>query len=148
MRPVGWMAPALVGLAITGLVAAGHGRSDEPQSRVNSESVLEHHKGATRDGHYVDRAFTRTAAARLHRDATFHAPLRGPTYAQPLYWAASTPAEKDLLLVANEQNEVAALDASTGAPIWRRSLGPPVPLRHLPCGNIDPLGITCAPSAR
>ncbi len=145
MKPPGWMASAFLGLTIGGLVAAGYGKTGEPHSPASNESVLEHHKRATRDGHYVDRAFTRAAAARLHRDPSFHAPLRGPAYAQPLYWTASGPAEKDLLLVATEQNEVAAFDASTGAPIWRQSLGPPVPLRHLPCGNIDPLGITGTP---
>lgn len=38
-----------------------------------------------------------------------------------------------------------ALDASTGAVVWRRSVGQPVPRRALPCGNIDPLGITGTP---
>jgi hypothetical protein len=82
---------------------------------------------------------------RLHRDPQFHAVVPGPTYAQPLFWAAARKREKDVVFVATEQNEVLALDASTGALVWRRSLGRPVPRRQLPCGNIDPLGITGTP---
>ena len=29
--------------------------------------------------------------------------------------------------------------------MWQRNLGVPVPLPKLPCGNIDPLGITGTP---
>jgi outer membrane protein assembly factor BamB len=49
------------------------------------------------------------------------------------------------VVVATEANVVAALDARTGATVWTRSLGAPVPLSALPCGNIDPLGITGTP---
>ncbi|MBV8359891.1 MAG: hypothetical protein JO189_18430 [Deltaproteobacteria bacterium] len=49
------------------------------------------------------------------------------------------------MLVATENNVVDALDAGTGKLIWQRSLAPPVPLSMLPCGNIDPLGITGTP---
>jgi DNA-binding beta-propeller fold protein YncE len=34
------------------------------------------------------------------------------------------------------------LNASDGAVLWSRHVGTPVPLSDLPCGNIDPLGIT------
>ncbi|MGB7944825.1 MAG: hypothetical protein WCF42_16065, partial [Terriglobales bacterium] len=37
------------------------------------------------------------------------------------------------------------LDAITGAQIWTRSLGRPVPRSSLRCGNINPLGITGTP---
>jgi outer membrane protein assembly factor BamB len=69
----------------------------------------------------------------------------GPTYAQPLFWAATGPYEKDLLFVATAQDRVYALDASTGAEVWQRSLGAPVGRAQLPCGNIDPLGVTGTP---
>ena len=42
------------------------------------------HKNASRDGHYVDPALTRAAAARMRRDVTFNAVVAGRTYAQPL----------------------------------------------------------------
>jgi hypothetical protein len=41
---------------------------------------------------------------------------------------------------------VYALDAGTGARIWERSLGAPVPLSALPCGNINPMGVTGTPT--
>jgi outer membrane protein assembly factor BamB len=49
------------------------------------------------------------------------------------------------MYVATESNQVSALDAVTGAAVWRVSLGTPVPLSKLPCGNIDPLGVTGTP---
>ena len=50
-----------------------------------------------------------------------------------------------LLIVVTEDDGVHALDAVTGKPVWDRALGKPVPLDLLPCGNIDPLGITGTP---
>ena len=49
------------------------------------------------------------------------------------------------LIVATEEDEVYALDAKSGAEIWKRTLGEPVPRSALPCGNISPLGVTGAP---
>lgn len=50
------------------------------------------------------------------------------------------------LIVATEQNYVYGLDARTGAQLWEAQLGVPQPLSELPCGNIDPLGITGTPA--
>jgi len=108
-------------------------------------SVLQHHKNPSRDGVYVDAAFTKTAAAKLHMDATFKATTAGPTYAQPLY-VAGGPGGKDLVLVVTEQNQVYALDASSGAIVWQKKLGDNVATSSLPCGNINPLGITGTPA--
>jgi outer membrane protein assembly factor BamB len=66
------------------------------------------------------------------------AELDGAVYAQPLVVDGG-------LLVATENNSVYALDARTGEQRWRRHLGEPVPVGDLPCGNIDPLGITGTP---
>jgi hypothetical protein len=66
-------------------------------------------------------------------------------YAQPLYWTA-TGADHGWLLVATEQNLVYALDSRTGAVTWKAALGPPVPRSSLPCGNIDPVGVTGTPA--
>jgi hypothetical protein len=50
--------------------------------------------------------------------------------------------------VATEKNFVYALDAATGARIWRTSLGTPAPDHPpvLPCGNINPMGVTGTPT--
>jgi outer membrane protein assembly factor BamB len=51
----------------------------------------------------------------------------------------------DRVYVATEGNSVYALDAATGAIKWRAALGEPVAGDDLPCGNIDPSGITGTP---
>ena len=69
----------------------------------------------------------------------FHAAFKGNVYAQPLLWRPPGSSSGELIVVT-ETNEVLALDAHTGAEIWKRALGPPVPRGALPCGNISPLG--------
>ena len=66
--------------------------------------------------------------------------LDGPVYAQPVVAAHTGGA---VTIVATEANSVYALRG--GTIVWRAKLGPPVPLATLPCGNIDPLGITGTP---
>jgi putative pyrroloquinoline-quinone binding quinoprotein len=106
-------------------------------------NVLEHHGGPSRAGVYVVPALTRAAAAGLRKDTSFSAAVMGPTHAQPLYFAGA--GGHDAVIVATERNQVSALDAATGAPVWQTVLAPPVPRSSLPCGNIDPLGITGTP---
>src|SRR4051812_8364134 len=52
----------------------------------------------------------------------------------------------DTLIVATEGDRVFGLSARTGARRWKTGLGAPQPLSGLPCGNIDPLGITGTPA--
>ena len=106
--------------------------------------VLQHHLNGARDGRYTDPLITRDSAPFIHRDLTFYAPLPGPTYAQPLY-VSNGPGGRPALIVATEQNIVLAIDAADGARIWTSTLGNPVRLAQLPCGDIDPLGITGTP---
>ena len=49
------------------------------------------------------------------------------------------------MIVATELNVVYALNEFTGAVVWQNQLAPSVPLGDLPCGNIDPDGITGTP---
>ena len=49
------------------------------------------------------------------------------------------------MIVATENDSLYGLDASNGAVLWHTNVGTPVPLSSLPCGNIDPLGITGTP---
>jgi hypothetical protein len=108
-------------------------------------SVLAHHNGPRRDGLYVDPTLTKASAAGFHRDASFDASaISGAIYAQPLFFEGG-PSGKDVVIAATEQNLVYALDAASGAVVWQRSLGTPVPLANLPCGNIDPMGVTGTP---
>jgi PQQ enzyme repeat len=107
-------------------------------------SVLEHHNSPRRDGVYVDPTLTKASASTFHIDPTFKAPVPGAIYAQLLY-STKGPGGKNIVIAATETNNVVALDAATGSTVWTRRLGTPVPLSHLPCGNIDPLGITGTP---
>jgi outer membrane protein assembly factor BamB len=64
--------------------------------------------------------------------------LDGKVYAQPLVAGGR-------VIVATEADSVWALDARTGRTRWRARLGTPVDGSSLPCGNIDPSGITSTP---
>src|SRR5690348_12085145 len=61
--------------------------------------------------------------------------LDGAVYGQPLGVGS-------LVIAATEGDTVYGLDRATGQVRWHVHLGTPVPLSALPCGNIDPLGIT------
>jgi outer membrane protein assembly factor BamB len=64
--------------------------------------------------------------------------LDGAVYAEPLVVGGR-------VLVATENDSLYALDIRTGRVQWHLSVGSPVPQSDLPCGNIDPLGITGTP---
>jgi len=107
---------------------------------VHAQSVTTYHGRADRSGNFVVPALTWERARNIHLDPSFHTTISGHLYAQPLYWRP--PGSAGQLLVATEDNDVQAIDATSGGEIWRRSLGRPVPLSSLLCGNVDPLGIT------
>ena len=80
----------------------------------------------------------------MHLDPSFDTRVAGRLYAQPLYWHGSG-SNTATLLVATDDDVVQAFDATTGKELWRRSVGRPVAGSLLPCGNINPLGITGTP---
>ncbi|MGB8367944.1 MAG: hypothetical protein ACLPYZ_00560 [Limisphaerales bacterium] len=107
-------------------------------------NVTEHHNHDSRDGLYIDPAFTSAAAASLKRDTNFNGTISGNVYAQPLYIEGG-PGGLAMIIAVTESNNVYALNAANGSVIWQRNVGAPVPLSDLPCGNISPLGITGTP---
>jgi outer membrane protein assembly factor BamB len=106
-------------------------------------NVTQEHNNPSRDGVYVDAAFTPSAAANLTRDLNFNGTISGNVYAQPLYIEGGP--NGPVVIAVTESNNVYALDATTGTVVWQRNFGAPVPLSHLGCGNIDPVGITSTP---
>src|SRR5439155_21142308 len=64
----------------------------------------------------------------------------GDVYAQPLVIGAQ-------VIVATQSDSVYAFAAATGAQRWQQNLGSPLSGRSLPCGNVDPVGITSTPVA-
>ena len=111
---------------------------------AHGQSVLTYHGSADRSGNFIVPTLTWERARNTHLEQSFHPTISGHLYAQPLYWRGPRPAAGQLV-VATEDNNVYAIDAGSGDEIWVRSLGRPAPLSTLPCGNIDPLGITGTP---
>src|SRR5439155_20497276 len=105
-------------------------------------NVTQFHNHDSRDGLYVDSAFTQGAAANLARDMNFDGTIEGVVYAQPLY-LDNGPGGRATIIAVTESNNVYALDAVDGSIIWERNVGPPVP--GLACSLFDPLGITGTP---
>ena len=112
----------------------------EANAQVN---VTQEHNNPSRDGVYIDPAFTPSAAANLTRDLNFNGAISGNVYAQPLYIEGGP--NGPMIIAVTESNNVYALNATTGTVIWQRTdIGPPV-TSGLPCGNINPAGITGTP---
>ena len=111
---------------------------------AHAQSVPTYHGDGSRRGLYVVPALSWTRARAVRLDPGFAPRFSGQLYAQPLYWQPRG-ATAGLLIVAIENDTVAAIDAVSGRTVWTRSLGRSVPLSNLPCGDIDPVGITGTP---
>jgi FG-GAP-like repeat/PQQ enzyme repeat len=105
-------------------------------------NVTQQHNHLSRDGLYIDPAFSPANAADLRRDLNFNGTISGNVYAQPLYVEGGPNGA--MVIAVTESNNVYALNANNGSIIWQRNLGPAV-TSGLPCGNISPLGITGTP---
>jgi outer membrane protein assembly factor BamB len=91
-----------------------------------------YHRDPARSGYVPDAADPGTLAI------AWSTALDGAVQAEPLVVNGQ-------VIVATENDSIYALDAQSGAVTWHTRVGDPVPLRSLPCGNIDPLGITGTP---
>jgi outer membrane protein assembly factor BamB len=109
-----------------------------------AQSVLTYHNGADRSGAFLVPGLSLAAAAAMHPDPRFHAAFSGNVFAQPLYWQPRG-ARTGILIVATESNIVYALNANTGAQVWKTQLARPAPRTTFDCGDIDPEGITGTP---
>jgi outer membrane protein assembly factor BamB len=110
---------------------------------TTSVNVTQHHNRDSRDGLFIDPAFTLGAAAGVTRDPKFNGTISGNVYAQPLY-IENGRGGAAMVIAVTESNNVYALNAATGSIIWQRNVGTAVS-SGLPCGNITPLGITGTP---
>ena len=128
-------------LVIAGLCLAALGAIPKANAQVN---VTQFHNHESRDGLYIDSAFTPSAAVNLTRDLNFDGTIAGNVYAQPLY-IENGPGGKAMIIVATESNNVYALDAVNGTIIWQRNVGEPVSADDLICTKFDPMGITGTP---
>lgn len=69
----------------------------------------------------------------------WQASLDGAVHGQPLVIG-------ETVIAATQHNTVYALSAVDGQVLWSTTLGEPVTRAQLPCGDIDPLGITGTPA--
>jgi outer membrane protein assembly factor BamB len=101
-------------------------------STASSADWTTYHRDNARTGYVANAA----DAHQLSPAWNMH--LDGAVYAEPLV-------VKEQVIVATEGDSLYSLDARTGQVQWHTNIGSPVPLSTLPCGNIDPLGITGTP---
>src|SRR5262245_556892 len=122
----------LIAVCCTAILAAN--------AQVN---VTQKNNNPSRDGLYIDSAFTPGNAASLVRDLNFNGTIVGNVHAQPLYIEGG--ATGPMIIVVTASNNIYALDANTGTVIWQRTdIGPPV-TSGLPCGNVSPVGTIGTP---
>src|SRR5262245_66363036 len=107
-------------------------------------NVTQFHNHDSRDGLYIDPAFTPSAAANLTRDLGFDGTIAGNVHAQPLY-VDQGPNGRPTVFAVTEFNNVYALDAVDGSVIWQRNVGDPVSADDLVCSDFDPMGIMGTP---
>ncbi len=92
----------------------------------------------TYGGDFARTGVAAGVAAAGSLQVSWRAHLDGAVSGQPLLVGP-------LVIAATENDSIYALDQSTGQVVWRTNVGTPVPLADLPCGDIDPLGITGTP---
>ncbi len=108
------------------------GATGAPNAPLSLSDWTMYHHDATRTGYLPDFPDPRQLSV------VWNTRLDGAVYAEPLVVGTH-------VIVATEGDSIYSLDASTGQIEWRTNVGTPVPHSDLPCGNIDPLGITGTP---
>src|SRR6476469_2259161 len=107
-------------------------------------NVTQKNNNPSRDGLYIDAVFTPGNAANLTRDMSFNGTISGNVHAQPLYIEGGP--NGPMIIVVTASNNVYALNATTGVPIWSRTdIGPAATSGFL-CGNENPVGIIGTPA--
>src|SRR6266540_731160 len=106
-------------------------------------NVTQKNNNLSRDGLYIDAAFTPGNATNLARDTSFNGTISGNVHAQPLYIEGGP--HGPMVIVVTASNNVYALNADTGIPIWSRTDIGPALTSGLNCGNISPVGIIGTP---
>ena len=112
-------------------------------ARANAQvNVTQKNNNLSRDGLYIDPAFTPGNAANLVRDLNFDGTIAGNVHAQPLYIEGGP--NGPMVVVVTASNNVYALNATSGTIIWQRNVGTPVTSGL--CGApVNPFGIIGTP---
>ena len=122
-------APASHAVQISPITLAPSATAPAP---VGNADWTMYHANATRTG------FIANTPDPTHLSGLWKRPLDGAVYAEPLVVDGE-------VIVATKHDSLYALDAQSGQIRWHTSVGSPVSLSSLPCGNVDPLGITGTP---
>jgi outer membrane protein assembly factor BamB len=107
------------------------GPSGKPNASAGNWTT--YHGGSSRSG-----VIPGLSVGAVHTSWSSPTSVDADVYAEPLLCGGS-------VFVATENNSVYALNASTGKVEWRTNLGTPVDGSTLPCGDINPTGITGTP---
>lgn len=142
--------PALIVLAVTAAALVGcssRPKAANPSVLAVNPPTVRASVGVAPPSVTADWPTYHGDVARTGRSATFPTPkalrvaanvkLDGAMYASPI-------TARGVTVAATEQDSVYGLDYN-GRQLWRTSLGSPARSGDLPCGNIDPSGITGTP---
>jgi hypothetical protein len=86
------------------------------------QSVTQRGGDDARTAHWVNAGLTTANVAKMALDTDFKATFTGEMSAVPLFLASTTPG-KGIFFAATTQNDVYALDETTGATLWTRNIG-------------------------
>ncbi|HLW46874.1 MAG TPA: PQQ-binding-like beta-propeller repeat protein [bacterium] len=145
-----FLAPAL---AVAGLGAFPSGPLPSPASAAATAGagiVTFHYDEARTGWDPAERVLTSQALRSRPLRRLWSEPVDGDIYASPVIVSgvAVRGQPKALVYVVTERDTVYAFDAASGGRVWGPvSVGTSVPRSSLPCGNIDPVGITGTPVA-
>lgn len=147
---------SLIHLALAALAA-----SAAPCWPLEAADVLTFHNDNNRTGRNLQETILNTLNVNPKTfGKLFSVSLDGNSFGQPLYVASVNfkGGDRSVVYVATSQNSVYAIDARTGALIWRVNLGDPVPRQdietfrqaHMPDGSpyydlYPEIGITATP---
>jgi outer membrane protein assembly factor BamB len=125
-------APTVTPLALSPTATNNAATATATTNPASSTDWTTYHENTSRTG-YVANALDPTRLTQA-----WSKPLDGSVYAEPLVVGGR-------VVVATENDSLYAFESKTGKMLWRTNVGAPVPQSALPCGNIDPLGITGTP---
>ena len=124
---------------------SGNASGGAGASPTTSASVLERNGGPTRESHWIQPTLTKAAAAKMTPETNFSATFQGNMFASPLY-IEHGPGGKGAFIAVSADNVVTALDETTGATIWSKTLGAAPGMKGQACGvSFDPVGILGTP---
>ncbi len=89
---------------------------------AGGESVTQRGGDSARTAHWVEPGLTIANVAKLAMDANFKATFTGEMTGVPLF-LASNPPGKGVFIAATTQNDVFALDETTGTQVWTHNIG-------------------------